>query len=260
MPRIATSLGGVLRTCLHGMSDLLLPESCPACGSGDVAAEGLCAECNVNLLSLVALSFCPRCGCTLGPGVPARDDGCAGCPATLPRFERVFRLGPYTGCLRELVRELKYRRRLGVRRRLSDLLAGRIAAGWPGPAFETVVPVPMHWRRRLERGFDHAHAIASRLAAELKVPLGRELVRTRHTPPQVQLPRTRRVENVRGAFAVRGASTIRGANVLLVDDVTTTGATACEAARTLQAAGAHHIALAVFAKAEPPTAYAHAMD
>ena len=78
----------------------------------------------------------------------------------------------------------------------------------------------------------------------------------RPTPPQVHLPRSRRVENVRGAFAARSPAALEGANVLLVDDVTTTGATVAEATRTLREARTHHVAVAVLAKAEPPTAYA----
>jgi len=170
-------------------------------------------------------------------------------------------LGPYTGCLRQAIRDLKYRRRLSLRGRLTHLLAQRIGAdddeGGQTGRTDVVVAVPMHWLRRLGRGFDHARAIAAGLARELRLPLGRELVRIRNTPPQVHLPRTRRLENVRGAFAIRSPGAVAGTNVLLVDDVTTTGATADEATRTLLAAGADRVTLAVLAKAEPPTAYAH---
>jgi predicted amidophosphoribosyltransferase len=114
----------------------------------------------------------------------------------------------------------------------------------------------MHWRRRLGRGYDHARVLAREVGGRLDVPVGAELVRVRHTAPQVNLPATRRIENVRGAFAVGDARAVAAADVLLVDDVTTTGATANEAARTLLAAGAARVVLAVVAKAEPPTAYA----
>lgn len=259
MGRLRGTLTGAIGTCLSGVADLLLPEVCAACGADYVAVDGLCPHCNVELLSLVALPACPRCVTTLGPNIPARQDGCGACPATLPRFERAFRLGPYAGCLRLAIRGLKYHRYERLRGRLTALLAERIRADWNGEPFDAVVPVPMHWRRRFSRGFDHARSIADRLSRELGVPLGDDLARIRHTPPQVGLPRTRRLANVHGAFAIRSPDTVRGAGLLLVDDVTTTGATADEAARTLLAAGAHHVALAVLAKAEPPTAYAYAM-
>jgi ComF family protein len=259
MGRLRATLTGAIGTCLGGAADLLLPEVCAACGADHVAVEGLCKPCNLELLSLVALPACPRCATTLGPNIPARMDGCGACQATLPRFERAFRLGPYTGCLRLAIRGLKYHRYERLRGRLTVLLAERVRADGSGEPFDAVLPVPMHWRRRISRGFDHARSIAASLSRELGVPLGDDLARIRHTPPQVGLPRTRRLANVRGAFAVRSPATVQGASLLLVDDVTTTGATADEAARTLLAAGAHHVALAVLAKSEPPTAYGQAL-
>ncbi len=236
-----------------GLGDLVLPRTCLGCGSSAPAADGLCERCSVDLLSLVALPSCPRCGATLGPNIPASDDGCDACPPTLPRFECVVRLGPYAEPLRSIVRELKYRRRI-MRRRLGRMLAQALRTRHDG-GFDVVIPVPMHWRRRLLRGQNHAEVIASAVASQLELPVGNELIRVRNTPPQTHLPRSRRAENVRGAFAA-GSRYVLDASVLLVDDVTTTGATANEAARTLLRAGAKRVVLAVVCKAEPPTAYA----
>jgi len=242
------------------LGDLIFPRTCAACESPDVSTGLLCTSCNIRLLSLVALSYCPRCGTTAGPYLPTGDDGCAGCPTTLPRFARVFRLGPYTDPLRSVIRELKYHRRDTMRRRLGHMLGQLVATATDDDetACQLVMPVPMHWRRRLVRGWDHARALSAAVARELHLPVGHELVRLRNTPQQARLPRSRRIENVRGAFAVRKAKALSGASILLVDDVTTTGATANEAARTLLQAGAARVTLAVVAKGEPPTAYAQA--
>ena len=246
-----------LRDCLSGASDLLLPACCAACGTPEGAADGLCSQCGLKLLSLVALPYCPRCGATVGPNIPLSDEGCSACPTVLPRFASVIRVGPYAPPLRSVIQQLKYHRREGMLRRLGELLATAVAARLAAdrPA-ELVMPVPMHWRRRLTRGYDHAGAIARQLALRLEAPLGDELIRVRHTQPQVGLPRTRRIEAVRGAFEARPSGAIAGTHVLLVDDVTTTGATANEASRTLLDAGAGKVTLAVLAKAEPPSAYA----
>jgi len=246
----------VLRGWARGGADLLLPELCAACAGADVSAEGLCEACNVALLSMVSIPYCPRCGGSLGPNVPVHQEGCASCPATLPRFVRVIRLGPYVAPLVSIIRELKYRRQETMRRRLGRLLGLAVAARSDGESFDLVTPVPMHWRRRLARGYDHARSLAAAVAAELKLPAGDELVRTRNTPPQTHLSRSVRIENVRGAFAARGAAAIAGANILLVDDVCTTGATASEAAKALLDSGALRVTLAVVAKSEPPRAYA----
>lgn len=251
--RVARNILQAGRTVASGLGDLILPRTCLACGSDAPAAGGLCEQCNVELLSLVSLPSCPRCGTTLGPNIPVRDDGCDGCPSTLPRFDQVVRLGPYAGPLRSIVRELKYRRRT-MRRRLGDML-GRALQSRCAEELDVVIPVPMHWRRRLARGEDHAASLAAAVAKPLGLPTGGELVRIRNTPPQTHLPRSGRAENVRGAFAVEPSDAVAGASVLLVDDVTTTGATANEAARTLLRAGAVRVVLAVVCKAEPPTAY-----
>jgi len=256
---VKSPLGSILaagRACTAGLADLLLPNLCPACGLADVSADGLCSKCNVRLLALVGIGYCPRCGAAVGPNIPIRQDGCPACPAVLPRFARVVRLGPYAEPLRSIIRQLKYHRREALRRRLGRMLAHAVTAKCPERRFDLIMPVPMHWRRRIARGYDHARTLAKALGRELELPVGYELIRTRNTPEQVHLPRSRRAENVRGAFATTGGSAIRGANVLLVDDVTTTGATAGEAAKALLAGGASSVTLAVIAKAEPPTAYA----
>jgi len=95
-------------------------------------------------------------------------------------------LGSYTGCLRQTIRDLKYRRRLRLRGHLAHLLAQRIEAGddegGENGKHDVVLAVPMHWLRRMGRGFDHARAIAKALARELSLPLGCELIRIRNTP------------------------------------------------------------------------------
>jgi ComF family protein len=140
-------------------------------------------------------------------------------------------------------------------RRLSTMLAAAVETRCEADeTLDLVMPVPMHWRRRLWRGYDHSRVLATALARELHLPLGYELVRIRHTPQQAHLPRTRRIENMRGAFAAEGKA-LAGASVLLVDDITTTGATASEAARALLSAGAIRVTLAAVAKSEPRRAY-----
>ncbi len=243
------------RTILTGLLDLVLPNVCTACRSAHAEKSGLCEACSVRLLLLVSLPYCPRCGATLAPNVPVYPDGCSCCPNPLPRFSRVFRLGPYAPPLRSTIRHLKYHGRPGVVRRLCGLLGQVADTGAEDIKPDILVPVPMYWARRIWRGADHAQLLGEGLADELQLPIERQLVRIRNTPPQVHLNRTQRLANVRGAFRVADKPAVHGARVLLVDDVTTTGATANEAARTLLRAGASNVALAVLAKSEPPRAY-----
>jgi len=256
MRRTLATVGGFLRYAAGGVADLVWPEVCLACGTADAADGGLCEPCGRGLLSHVSLPYCPRCGATLGPNIPPRMDGCGFCPTTLFRFERLVRLGPYAPPLRTIIRELKYRRRAELCGRLGRMLAQAVVAACQETPPDLVSAVPMHWRRRLSRGHDHARMLAGGIARQLALPIGDELVRARHTAAQVGLSRTQRQVNIRGAFAVVHAETLTRTHVLLVDDVTTTGATADEAAATLLKAGAQRVTVAVIAKTESPAAYA----
>ena len=118
---------------------------------------------------------------------------------------------------------------------LAGLLADALAAEVPEGAL--VAAVPLHSRRQRERGYNQSELLAAELRTRLGLrrPTGR-LVRVRDTPPQVGLDRLRRQSNVAGAFGWWGPR-LAGGTVVIVDDVTTTGATLESCAAALRAAG-----------------------
>ena len=124
---------------------------------------------------------------------------------------------------------------------LGDAAAGVVPRWW---RVDAVTPIPLHGGRRRRRGFNQSELIARRVARALGLPLRADLLRrARATGPQTALGRERRAANVAGAFAPAGAPP---AGVLLVDDVSTTGATLAAAARALLDGGATRVyALAV---------------
>ncbi len=110
---------------------------------------------------------------------------------------------------------------------------------------DAAVPVPLHRSRERTRGFNQARE----LARHLGVPLADVLVRSRKTEAQADLPAGRRHANVRGAFALRPGASVDGAVVVLVDDVSTTGATLNACAAALLDAGAGEVRALTAARA-----------
>ena len=102
------------------------------------------------------------------------------------------------------------------------------------------MPVPLHPARARARGYDQSALLAARVTRRTGVPVTGALRRIRPTRPQVELDRSHRVRNVRGAF-VAEAGPLRGRRVAIVDDVTTTGATCLAAAAAARAAGARDV-------------------
>ncbi len=115
---------------------------------------------------------------------------------------------------------------------------------------DLVVPVPLHrfrlWRRRFNQAAVLAHGVATIAGRPIAA---QALRRVKATRPQVGLTRAQRAENLQGAFRVREAARpeLAGRRILLVDDVTTSGATGNAAARVLLRAGAGSVDLLTFA-------------
>jgi ComF family protein len=117
---------------------------------------------------------------------------------------------------------------------------------------DVVVPIPMHWTRRLVRGTNSPELIGQVVARELGIPCEpRSLRRKRRTQKLAEMTRQQRKRTLRDAFAVGRGCDFRGARVLLIDDVLTTGATCDSAARALRQAGAAEVNVMVAARAYP---------
>lgn len=242
-----TTLG---REFLIGAGHLIYPGCCLLCGQ-PLAAEQthFCSACHQELFT-DSHEICPRCAGTIGP-FAVIEGRCHACRNEAFAFEQVLRLGRYDGLLRDVILRLKNQVGEGLAELLGECWAKEAAARFASLHFEVMVPVPLHWRRRWQRGYNQSAALCRGLAAILQLPYQPSwLRRVRHTPRQFsQTPATRKA-NVRGAFRARPGVSLQGRSVLLVDDVMTTGATASEAARALRTGGAERVIVAVLARAQ----------
>ena len=168
-------------------------------------------------------------------------------------FDATFAAFRYTFPSDILVAAAKYRGDLAMTRTLGTLLAGAIHAQISPAALKNIdlaLPIPLAPSRQAERGYNQAAEIARVVAKALSLPLASDLMRTRETEKQADLPLKQRARNVRDAFSAASLERpLAGKHVLLIDDVMTTGATLNEAAKALKDAGAIRVTVAVVARA-----------
>jgi ComF family protein len=161
--------------------------------------------------------------------------------------DRAQAVGAYDGALRAIVHAIKYEGRRSLAKPLAALMHRRCSAVLDGAHF--LVPVPLHPSRRRARGFNQALDLARHLGPGA----ARALKRRRATPSQTGLPAAQRHRNMRDAFApARRAPELTGAVVVLVDDVSTTGATLDACARVLKAMGAREVRAVTAARVATP--------
>lgn len=245
-------LAGAMASCGHAFEDLFFPWTCALCGSEEPGLRGpFCPRCRAELMDATAPAThprCPRCALPVGPFADLRG-GCSKCRDQSLGFDAALALGTYEGPLRDLCLRLKHERNAWLAPWLCDLLVeARRAELSRLPADAWVVPVPLHWLRRLRRGYNQADALTRGLARRLKLGVHRPLRRIRSTDPLAQKAATERRKAMRGVFRARRDPALRGRTVLLVDDIMTTGITSSEAARTLKKAGAKRVVVAVLAR------------
>lgn len=214
--------------------DVLLPPACLLC-AGRIARGPICHGCEADLPWLHGC--CVRCGL---PVAAAGSAVCGACPPTFRALSGVAAALPYEYPVDRLISAAKFGRELPMARALGQLLALRMPA-WPAPP-DLVVPVPLHWRRHAERGFNQAEEIGRGLCRARRWKLADDLCRRPYpTRAQSGLSAAERQANLHRAFVARPLPV--GCRVLIVDDVLTTGATAAAVAEALRAAGAGQVHL-----------------
>lgn len=206
----------------------------------------VCADCLKEPAPLSAEFFCLNCRTPFRNSFPLDSEGrCMLCRSGQRGFDEAFCYGAYEGTLRKLIHLFKY----SGMRRLDQPLGALLADALPRDRqFDLVTAVPLHWRRRWQRGYNQAELLGKAIARARGIPVVRVLRRGSATRAQAGLSNAQRRENVAGAFRARRR--VAGLRILLVDDVMTTGATAGACARALKKAGAKSVSLAALARVD----------
>lgn len=223
---------------LKDLRDLFLPPVCPVCG-GELpeGARTVCNSCRMDA---------PLTGFWTQVDNPVARKFWGLVPVINASAFLFF--VPGNG-YRDLIHGFKYAGRWRDALEMGLWYGGELARSGLYAGVDVVIPVPLHWRRRIARGYNQSEYIAQGIAASLGVPMDtRSLRRTRHNPSQTHRTTRERWDNVKGIFSVRRPERIGGKHILLVDDVLTTGSTITACAEAILAADpGTHISIATLA-------------
>ncbi|MFV8570431.1 ComF family protein [Marinobacter sp. SBS5] len=207
------------------------------------AYHGLCAPCRADLPHNCL--HCDTCALPLAFAGPVRR--CGECLTSPPPFTRSLIPWRYQFPVDSMIGRYKYHGQRKFARPLladfGDYLEQKLD---DSEHPELLIPAPMHWLRRWQRGFNQAQDIAEHVGARLDIPVGSKAVRRRRqVRAQRGLNRSGRLTNLNKVFEV---CTPIPERVAIVDDVVTTGATTRALARALTEAGARDIQIWALAR------------
>ena len=215
----------------------------PVCGGCGRPGTRWCHDCQKKVQAIDG-PVCTTCG------LPQTHSGlCKRCGEKHPSFKMLRSWTIFEDPVRKALHRLKYRRDIGLGEALSNQMSGFVAQlGW---SVDTLIPIPLGKKRLKERGYNQVAMIAMPLSIQLELDYyPTALARARETRSQVGLSAVERQENVRGAFFA-DRTKVSGRSVLLMDDVSTTGATLSSAAEALLEFGAREVYAVTVARALP---------
>ena len=213
------------------------PRDCEVCSRpADRPGRHVCSDCLERLPFIPVDGCCRRCGCDVH-----RLDGeflCEECRTRGRGFDRAASALRYEGDAEKMLKSFKFRRHLWLRDDFADWLEACARARFKTDEIDLLLPVPLKFFRRIDRGYNQCDYLAEALSRRLGRPFSKSVLKRVGSPVrQSELPEKERFDNVRGTFAVGKTDVLAGKTVLVVDDVMTTGATLSECAKTLKAAG-----------------------
>ena len=236
------------RFTLLSLNQLIWPAVCINCRQSICETDkSLCQDCWNQLIECIGADYCPRCGRDASRFAMLKGV-CPDCQGKEIHFDRIARAGVYAKNLQKMILSFKN----GISEldtTLGFLANSALQGGGFFDEIEVFVPVPLHWSRRLFRGYNQSHVLAKQLK-QSSAKINTNLVRIRRTKLQPAMTGpAARAKNVAGAFAVRYGHDFADRAICLIDDIKTTGATLNECAKTLKNAGAAKVFALVLAVA-----------
>lgn len=228
-----------MRRLLEPAVNIVLPPLCALTGErlphrGMSLSEAVIRE----LVEQGQRPYCYHCGRTMLEASANLRQTCNACNRRKAPPRVLLRLGEFGGVLSQIVLRIKFGGRFELATAVAPMWHQAIMHNLEQlslPLVDALIPVPLHWRRRVQRGFNQAEELALALGSLGNWPVVHALTRRHPTSEQARtLGALQRRMNMRQAFAPKPRIDLQGRHVWLIDDVRTSGATLAGAARALQ--------------------------
>ena len=244
--KITREITTFVSSVFKNMVDFVFPSTCPCCDKAIESHQLFCDKC-FHQITFIKKPMCYRCG---QPLLLEKAKGKVLCPDCLkkrPLYDIARAAFIYDSASKASILKLKYTDRMEYAYPLVELL---YQAGCDlFSKTDIIMPVPMHWRRRLKRKYNQADLLGRLLAKKTHILYSsKNLIRSRHTEVQENKTLSERNKNVKDAFCIKKPQEIQNKTILLIDDVFTTGATVSNCAKALKKDGAKAVYVLTIAK------------
>ncbi len=222
---------------LDGILNLFFPRRCPVCDDVVKPSDGLaCRQC-VPQLRYITGSVCMKCGKTLRS---AHAEYCYDCSSRHHVYDRGMALYDYHSIADSIYR-FKYKGRQEYAQFYGEEICRHLGADVTRLKPDVLLPVPIHRKRRQERGYNQAAVLAHAISRGLHIPVEEKLmIRQRRTTPQKELSGPERQNNLKKAFKIL-RNDVKLNTIIIVDDIYTTGSTIDAMAKELRGSGVNRI-------------------
>ncbi len=217
---------------INDIADFMIPRRCVMCGNRLSSKEShLCTSCYMHL---------PFTKYHLLEHSPLEKQFWGQFPV-----EKAVSMFHHDGeRTRHIIYSIKYWGRPDIATYLAGMFAKELKKGDFFDGIDAIIPLPLHWRRQLSRHYNQSHYIAQGISQETGIPVWKKIVkRVKNNPSQTSVKSHERKQNVEGIFRLTHLESIANKHILLVDDVTTTGATLISCAQEL--ARAPHVRISI---------------
>lgn len=233
-------MGSILEVLL----DFVYPRRCPVCGD-IVLPKGnkICPACKDKLIYIKE----PRCKKCSKAIVDEEQEYCFDCTRKKLSYEKGYSLLEYDKSMKHSMSEFKFHSKKEYADFYIEELISNYGTWVNELSLDALIPVPIHYDKYKQRGFNQADLLANGIAKSLNIPVKNNiLIRNKNTTPQKLLDDKERVKNLKNAFAIsdeymKSSNKAQLKRVMLIDDIYTTGATIDVCAKVLKSIGVNEV-------------------